>query len=47
MTDSERAVSAEKGAILVVQVKTTHFVCFVLQVFFMNLLGPKLYLEFS
>lgn len=46
MTDSERAVSAKEGATLVVQVKTTHFVCFVLQVF-MNLLGPKLYLEFS
>ena len=47
MIDSERAASAEGGAELVVQVKTTHFVRSVLQVSLMNLLGPEPYLEFS
>lgn len=44
MIDSERAVSAEEGAELVVQIKATHFVRSVLQVLFMNLLSPKPYL---
>lgn len=47
--DFERAVSAEEGAELIVQVKecmcgeeaeTTHFVCFHIQVLYHEFIGP-------